>query len=177
MNSTVEAAKALFEPARDAFGAVIPALKNIEFEDLSDPIKQYLYEHPYLTWFQIIMLLFGLIPGVAALPMLLAGGFGPVGPMAGKQAAIRTWEAPLAPLTSRRFPRSCMAGCSRDDVAVPCIPERCHGRMGHRLRQRRRERWRCSRQLVRRTLEASERHGTWRTLNYHISPEPPVAMP
>lgn len=83
------AAKALFEACKKTFGRFVPGLEDLEFEQLGPMIIDYLQAHPYMTSFQVVMLLVTAVPGLVATPALLAMGFGPLGPVAGKYAAAR----------------------------------------------------------------------------------------
>lgn len=83
------AAKALFEACKKTFGRFVPRLEDLEFEQLGPMIIDYLKAHPYMTSFQVVMLLVTAVPGLVATPALLAMGFGPLGPVAGKHAAAR----------------------------------------------------------------------------------------
>jgi hypothetical protein len=77
-----------FEATKDKFGSTFPKLRELKWEDVPKGVKEYMKAHPYLTSFQILMLLITCIPGLVAAPVLGAMGFSSLGPVAGKQSTV-----------------------------------------------------------------------------------------
>lgn len=85
--------KDTFEDARGLFGHVFVGLKDLKWNDIPEPVRKPLEDHPFLTAFEIVLVLFVLCPWLIGSPALLAGGFGALGPTAGKTSLRGRSEA------------------------------------------------------------------------------------
>ena len=80
----MDAAKQAFEAAKPYFGSAANALQNLKWEDVPEPVRQYIAAHPYLTAAQLALVLPTFFPGLFAVPVLGWLGFSSIGPVAGK---------------------------------------------------------------------------------------------
>jgi hypothetical protein len=76
----LEKARKLFEATKERFGQEFPGLANLTWEQVRDRVVQHVQEHPKMTAFQLVTLLF---PGLIAGPLFAVLGFSGVGPVAG----------------------------------------------------------------------------------------------
>ena len=80
----MDAAKHAFEAAKRYFGNVPSTLQNLKWEDVPEPVRNYIAAHPYLTAAQLALVLPALFPGLLAAPVLGWLGFSSIGPVGGK---------------------------------------------------------------------------------------------
>ena len=80
----MDAAKQAFEAAKPYFGNAANALQNLKWEDVPEPVRNYIAAHPYLTAAQLALVLPTFFPGLFAVPVLGWLGFSSIGPVGGK---------------------------------------------------------------------------------------------
>lgn len=76
-------AQAAFDAAKAFYSKFVRGLQDLRWEDVPEPVRRYIREHPGLTLLQVVMLLILTCPGLVATPMLGIMGFGAIGPTAG----------------------------------------------------------------------------------------------
>ena len=76
--------KNILETAKQQFGENVNGLKNLKWENIPAPVRDYIESHPHLTAIQLVLILLALAPGLIVAPALGVLGFSSIGPVAGK---------------------------------------------------------------------------------------------
>lgn len=86
---TMVDAKVAFEAAKALYGTAVKGLQELKWEHVSEPVRNYIREHPGLSGLQLVLLLVLTCPGLVLTPVLGAVGFSSIGPVAGKAMHCR----------------------------------------------------------------------------------------
>jgi hypothetical protein len=70
----------LLNLAEEQFGYIIK--KELKYEDIPQPVRDYIEAHPYLSVIQFIALLVAYCPSMVTMPSYWLLGFGGLGPVA-----------------------------------------------------------------------------------------------
>ena len=84
--SNMDAAKAAFEAFKPIFGKAIEGLQNLKWEQIPEPVRDYIEAHPALTTIQLLSLILFACPWLTVTPLFYSLGFSGLGPMAGKRS-------------------------------------------------------------------------------------------
>lgn len=76
-------ARARFEAARVMFGSLVSGLRDLKWDDIPQPAKQFISANSCITAVQVILVLLWFCPGLVASPALALMGFSSAGPIAG----------------------------------------------------------------------------------------------
>lgn len=121
-----------FEAAKAVYGTAINGLKELKWENVSEPVRNYIQERPALSALQLAMLLVVTCPGLVLTPMLSAVGLSSIGPVAGEIAHYHCpWtQSRRLTCTTFRIVRGVVSIHLRRYLGLQRATESCDGRLG-----------------------------------------------
>ena len=80
----MDQAKQAFEATKPLFTQTVAGLQNLRWEDIPEPVRNYIRDHPKLSAFQLVTFLLLACPGLVVAPAFGFLGFSSIGPVAGE---------------------------------------------------------------------------------------------
>lgn len=127
----MSAAQVAFESTQALYGRAVQGLRDLRWQDVPQPVRAFIEEHPALSAVQLLMLLVLTCPGLVATPLLGMVGFSSVGPVAGASetdmsTSPQSCNRELTPRECRQF-RGVVSSKLRRHLGLQRAAELGHG--------------------------------------------------